>query len=214
MIDLGLRAVQLDDQQGLDIERVADLDEGLGGVDRRPVHHLHAARDDAGGDDRGDAIAGILGRGKADQQGARGGRFLQDAHGHLGDDAEQPLRAGHDPDQVVAGRIEMLAAEAHHLAVDQHHFEAEQVVGRQPVFQAVHPARILGDVAADRAGDLARRVGRVIEAGRLDGMGDAEIGHPGLGDDAAVVVIDVEDAVEPGHAEQHAVGQGQGAARQ
>ena len=67
MIDLGLRAVQFDDQQGLDVERVADLDEGLGGVDRRAVHHLHAARDDAGADDRGDAIAGVLRFAKADQ---------------------------------------------------------------------------------------------------------------------------------------------------
>ena len=58
MIDLGLRPVQLDDQQRLDIERIAGIDKIFGGVDRRPVHHLHAARNDAGGDDRGDAIAG------------------------------------------------------------------------------------------------------------------------------------------------------------
>ena len=44
----------------------------------------------------------------------------------------------------------MPAAEAHHLAVDQDHFEAEHVVGGQPVFEAMHPAGILGDVAADR----------------------------------------------------------------
>ena len=163
VIDLGLRPVQLDDQQRLDIARIAGMDKILGGVDRRPVHHLHAARDDAGADDRGDTASGILGLGEADQQRPRGRRLSQDAHGNLGDDAEQPLGAGHDPHQIVAAGIEMLAAEPHDLAVDQHDFEAEQVVRRQPVFQAMHAARILGDIAADRAGDLARRVGRVIK---------------------------------------------------
>ena len=57
MIDLGARPVELDDQQRLDIERIAGMDEFLGRVDRRPVHHLHAARNDAGADDAGDAFA-------------------------------------------------------------------------------------------------------------------------------------------------------------
>ena len=38
MIDFGWRAIEFDDQQSLDVERVADIDESLGGVDRRPVH--------------------------------------------------------------------------------------------------------------------------------------------------------------------------------
>ena len=51
MVDLGLRAVELDDQQRLDVERIAGMDELLHRVDRRPIHHLHAARDDTGSDD-------------------------------------------------------------------------------------------------------------------------------------------------------------------
>ena len=35
MIDLGRRAVELDDQQRLDVERIAGVDELLDGVDRR-----------------------------------------------------------------------------------------------------------------------------------------------------------------------------------
>ena len=62
VVDLGLRAVELDDQQRLDVERIAGMDELLDRMDRRPVHHLHAARNDAGADDAGDAFAGILGR--------------------------------------------------------------------------------------------------------------------------------------------------------
>ena len=33
----------------------------------------------------------------------------------------------------------------------------------EAVLEAVHAARVLGDVAADRAGDLRRRIGRVVE---------------------------------------------------
>ena len=164
MIDLGRGPVELDDQQRLDVERIAGVDELLGGVDRGLVHHLHAAGDDARADDARDAFAGILGARKADQHRARGLRLLQDAHRDLGDDAEQALRAGDDADQVVAAGVEMLAAEAQHLAGHQHHFEAEDVVGGHAVFQAMHAAGILRDIAADGAGDLRRRIGRVIEA--------------------------------------------------
>ena len=68
MIDLGERTVQLDDQHRLDVERIAGMNEFLGGVDRRPVHHLHAGGDDAGADDARDAFAAVFRRGKADQR--------------------------------------------------------------------------------------------------------------------------------------------------
>ena len=66
VIDFGLAAVELDDQQRLDVERIAGMDEGLGGCDGGPVHHLHAAGNDAGADDGGDAVARALDGGEAD----------------------------------------------------------------------------------------------------------------------------------------------------
>ena len=215
VIDLGRRPVELDDQQRLDIERIAGMDESLGGVDRRPVHHLHAAGNDAGADDGGDAIAGrsrSMGKPISSARAVAG--LLQDAHGDLGDDAEQALGAGHQAEQIVALGIEMLAAEAHDLAVDQHDLEAEHVVGGEAVFQAMHAAGILGDVAADGAGDLARRIGRVVEALALHRLGDGEVGDAGLRHHAAIGVVDLEDAVELAEAEQDAVGERQRAARQ
>ena len=62
MVDLGRAAVEFDDQQGLGVERIAGVDEGLRRLDGELVHHLHAAGNDAGGDDRGDAFAGALDR--------------------------------------------------------------------------------------------------------------------------------------------------------
>ena len=190
------------------------MDEGFGRRHRRPIHDFHAAGNDPAADHVGDAVARALDGGEADEKRARPRRLRQDADGDFGDDAEHAFGADHDAEQVVACGIEMLAAEPHDLALDRHHFDADHVVGREPVFEAMHAAGILGDIAADRAGDLARRIGRVIEAQALHGVGDAEIGHAGLSDDAAIGDIDLEDLVELAHAEKNAVGERQGAARE
>ena len=71
VIDLGARAVELDDQQRLDVERIAGMDEFLDRMDRRPVHHLHAAGDDAGADDARRRNRRRPRSRKADQHGAR-----------------------------------------------------------------------------------------------------------------------------------------------
>ena len=212
-IDLDARAVEFDDQQRLDVERIAGMHEGFGGVDRGLVHHLHAARNDAGADDPRHAFAGRLDLGKADHQRPRGLRLLQDAHRDLGDDAEQAFGARDDAHQVVAGILRGLAADAQDLAGHQHNFAAQHVVGGHAVFQAMYPAGILRDIAADRAGDLRRRIGRIIEAGMRHRLADREIGNPGLGHHHAVVEIDLADALELAEPQQHAVGQRQRAAR-
>ena len=58
MIDLGLGSVELDDEQGFGIERVPGMHEIFRRMDGGPVHHLHAARNDPGGNDLGDAAPG------------------------------------------------------------------------------------------------------------------------------------------------------------
>jgi len=113
---------------------------------------------------------------------ARGLGLAQDAHGHLGDDAEQAFGAGDETEQIVTLGIEMLAADAQHLAGYQHDLAAEHVVGGHAVFQAMHAAGILRDIAADAAGDLRRRVGRVIEVLMRHGLRDGEVGDARLHD--------------------------------
>jgi len=88
LIDLDTGTIEFDDQQRFDVERITRLDESFGGVDRRPIHHFHAAGDDAGADDPRHAFAGRLDLGEANHQGARRLRLLQDSHRDLGDDAE------------------------------------------------------------------------------------------------------------------------------
>ena len=213
VVAFGGGAIDLDNQQRADIERVADLDEGFGGVDRGAVHHLHAGGDDPFADDLRHAGAGAFGIGEADQHRARGFGFGQDAHGHFGDDAEQPFGADHHAQQVQPCRIKMPPAEAYDLAIHQHQFDAQHVVRGEAVFQAVYAARVFRDVAADRTGDLAGRIGRVVEPAPLDRLRDGEVGDAGLHHGDAVLVVDVEHALELAHAQQHRIGQRKRSAR-
>ena len=50
------------------------------------------------------------------------------------------------------------------VAVGEDHARGEDVVRREAVLQAVRAAGVLGDVAADRADALRRRIGRVVPA--------------------------------------------------
>ena len=70
-----------------------------------------------------------------------------------------PSEPDDQPHQIVAGRIEMGAADVDHLAVHQHHLEAQHVVGGDAVLEAVGAAGVHADVAGQRAGELAEGSG-------------------------------------------------------
>ncbi len=105
------------------------MHELLGSVDRGLVHHLHAARNDAGGDDGGHAIARALVAGKPDQHRPRRRRLGQDPHGDLRHHAEQPLGAHHHAQEVVPLGVQMLAAKPDDLPIDGDQLHAEHIVG-------------------------------------------------------------------------------------
>ena len=58
-------------------------------------------------------------------------------------------------------------------------------------------AGVVGDVAADGARLLARRIRRVVVAARADLPGEVQVHQPGLDDRDLVLVIDLDDAVHP-----------------
>ena len=62
----------------------------------------------------------------------------------------------------------------------------------------MNAARILGDIAADRAGDLRRWVGCVIKAIRRDRFGDREIAHARLHDGCPRIAVDRKNPLEFG----------------
>ncbi len=135
----------------------------------------------------------------------------QDADGHLGHHAQKALGSDHYAEQIVSLGIEVLAAEPDDLAVDGDEFDPEHVIGGETIFEAMHAAGVLGNIAADRAGDLARGIRRVIEPRMLNGERHAEVCDAGLRHHAAVMEIDLQYPIEFGHAENDAVGQRQGA---
>ena len=139
------------------------------------------------------ACADVVERRERDLRELRLGRELD---GDLGDDREQALGAVDEREQVVAGAVERVAAELDDLAGDEHAAHAAHVVHGEAVLEAVHAARVLGDVAADRAGDLRRRIRRVVEAVRRGGLGDREVAHARLHDRGARQRIDREDPPE------------------
>ena len=102
----------------------------------------------------------------------------------------------------------------HDLAVGQHGLDAEHVVHGEAVLEAVRAAGVLGDVAADRADLLARRIGRVVVAEGRDLTRDLEVGHAGFHRDALVGDVDLEDAIEARQRDDDAARDRQRAARQ
>ncbi len=91
---------------------------------------------------------------------------------------------------------------------------AEHIVGGEAIFQAMHAAGILRDIAADRAGDLGGGIGGVVKALRLDRAGDREIGDTRFDDRETVGEVDLLDFVELHHRDEHAVLERQGAPRE
>ena len=136
----------------------------------------------------------------------------QQPHRRLRDDRQRAFRADEDAEQIEARRIEHGAAEVHDLAVRQHGLDAQHVVDREAVLQAVRAAGVLGDVAADRADDLARRVGRVVAAERRDVLRDRQIRDARLDHGPQVGDVDLEDPVHPRQPDHDAVGDRQRAA--
>ena len=89
----------------------------------------------------------------------------QNAHGDFGHDAEQPSEPAMSAEQIVARRRRDGAPPSRTISpVIRTNLDAQHIVGGEAVFQAMHAARILRHIAADRAGDLPGRIGRVIEA--------------------------------------------------
>ncbi len=208
----GRAAFHLDDQHGLGIQRVAGVGEGFAGVDRGAVHELECDRDNAGGNDGIDAGAGDLVGFEGGEHGAGAFRAAQDADRDLGDDGQLALAAGEQAEPIIARGIQVGTANFENFALDGDDFQAEQVVGGDPVAQAMGAARVHADVAADHAGELAGGVGGVERTPALHCRGDADIGDSGLHGGAAVGVVDVQDGIHAHQAEDDAVGQRQGSA--
>ena len=110
---------------------------------------------------------------------------------------EREPRRGERAGRRHARRHERHQLPGHHdRPVGEDDAGAADVVDREPVLQAVRAAGILGDVAADRAGDLRRRVRRVEQSVRAGRFRDRQVRDPGLHSCQAPARIERRQVVE------------------
>jgi hypothetical protein len=199
------RAVQLDEQHGAGVTRIAGgEDRVLDGLNGAVVHHLEGGRNDAGRDDRRDRLAGRNECRKARQQRAHALGERSQAHRRRRDDPDGSLGADEDPAQVVAERVAILASEGDDGAVGQHDLQRQHVGAGRAVLERVRAAAVLGDVPADRAGRLAGGVGRIVQAERGHRLGEVRVDQARLHRGGGVDGVDREDSVHARALDQHA----------
>ena len=85
----------------------------------------------------------------------------------------------------------MLATNAQYLAINGYNLNTQHIIGRQPIFQTMNTARIFGNIAANRTGDLARWIRGIIKAVIFNRMGNAQIGHAWLSDNGTILIINI-----------------------
>ncbi len=188
------------------LEVVAGVHEVLDRRGHRLVHHLQPGRDDAGGDHRRHRVAGLADVVEAGHDAARQLRLGHQLDGDLGGHgqhafaADQHAAAGRSPAASSASQPNSTASPS---TVKPR--TAQHVVQRQAVFQAVHAAGVLGHVAADGAGDLAR-LGRARSTGRSGAAASlmARLRTPHCTTAVRAARVDLEDLVELGQRQRHA----------
>ncbi len=171
------------------------MDVILDRANRPAVHHFARGRRDAarGNLDNGlrCVIHGFVDR----EQRFRRLRQPRELYSNFGDKRESPLGTNEKPGEIVAGRIKRGAAKMNELAARQYNLEREYMIRRHTISQRVRPAGILGDIAADRASLLARRIGREMQPKMLNGKAQIRIHQAGLHTRALIFRIHFENAI-------------------
>ena len=191
--------VHFDEQNRARALRVSGADGGFGGADAQVVHHLDGGGDDSRADDAGDGGAGVIQLVEHRQQRLDRLRLAQQANGYLGHDRQRPLRPDDDAAQIEARAFSLQAADPLDAAVGVNDLHAQDVVGGDAVCEAVRPAGVFRNIAADSAGALAGRVGREVKPMLGDDFGQPQVDDARLDDGDAVFDVDVENA---GHARE------------
>ena len=174
-----------------------DPKEIVDGMDAAPIHDFHARRQHPSGGDQTNGLPGRFHRGKVRQQHSHAGGLTQQTQGDGRRNPQGSLAADEDAAQVQFGGLRHPRAQGGDAAIGQNDLHGEDVVARHAVLQAVHPAGVFGDVAADAAGHLAGRIRRVIKAIPRHRAGDPAVDHPGFNRDALVRQVNGDD---PAHA--------------
>ena len=146
----------------------------------------------------------MLGRCEPYQGGAGALRALKNAHRDLGQHAKEAFRPGHNTEKIVAACIEVLAAQADDLAIDQDQLATERLFVVTPYFRQCTPPEFSATLPPmvqaiwdDGSGANRSRHARPL-ASPQGWSPPAPPRHP-------ICKIDLADAVELGHSEQDSV---------
>ena len=211
-LHLGARAVELDQQHGAGALRIAGARAGIDGADDGLVEHLHRGGRHSGRDRRRHDLGGLDHRAERGQHGLHRLRRVGEAHRDRRHQGKRALGADGHAGEVVAGAIQRLAADAHHLAAAGDQLQAQHVIRRDAVLQAMRTAGVGRYVAADGRHHLAGGIGREEPAALAHGVGEPQIDEPRLHGRAAIAVVDLEDGRHAVHRDHHAALRGHGAA--
>ena len=138
-------------------------------------------------------------------------RLGQEPHSDLGSHAERSLGTGEHASEVIARRFPGHAAQIHYLAVLQNHLHAQNVIGGGAVGQAVGPAGILGNVAAQATRFLAGWVRGVAQTESV-GVGiQVQVDHSRLDRGRSIFRVHFQDMVHSSECDLDASGGRDGA---
>ena len=98
-------------------------------------------------------------------------------------------------ERVAGNVLDVLAARPDDRAVRQDDFQTEHGVARLAVFDAAQAARIGAEIPADRAHLVRRGIRRVEQPLGRHSLLEIGVDDPGLGENAEVVLVDLEDAI-------------------
>ncbi len=188
------QSVNFDQQDGRAIERKSGVNVVFDGANRPAVEHLARCRRDSARGNLGHRFGRVVNGIKNGQQSLHGFGIAREFHGDFSDQAKRSFGADEQSRQIVARRIERCAPETHQLAAREHNFKRDNVVRGHAVRQRVRPAGIFGNISADRAGFLARRIGSEMKSEVLHGSAEVGIYHARLHRGALVFSVNFNDA--------------------
>ncbi len=186
-------AVGFHQQHGTGIHRIAGVVSRFDRLDGQVVHHFQGGGQDSGADDVRNRKRCAFDSWKGHELHRNRLRLGCQPHQRFGYDAEHTFGTDEDPGQIVSRVLFAFATDPANLAVWIDHFEPEYVIRGYTVLEAMRTARVLGDVATNGAGALARRVGSKEIPSGFDPIAQLEIDDTWLDQRHPVVVIDIED---------------------
>jgi len=210
----GFEAVHVQDQQRISALRRQPPAAGLGDrVETRAINQFHCCRDDAPFDESCDRRDCRLHVREACAQRKLHGWFGYETQNDLGQDRERALRSHQQLRHVVAHDVlDGLAASTDDLARRQHRLQSEDVPFGRAVLECARSTRALGNVAADHRLSKTRRVGRIEQTNALYRILQIACDDVGLDNGEKILLIDLEDAIQPFQADDQPAGNGDGSA--